>query len=59
MEKYENDDTINIYKEYSNQLNKFYNTNSIYILNKIDCIPKKDKKKIKIKITILIILKSF
>ena len=44
MEKYENDDTINIYKEYSNQLNKFYNTNSIYILNKIDCIPEKDKK---------------
>jgi hypothetical protein len=43
LEKYENDDTINIYKEYSSQLNKFYNTNSIYILNKIDCIPEKDK----------------
>ena len=41
---YENEDTSKIYQEYSNQLNKFYKTNSIYILNKIDNIPEVDIK---------------
>ena len=44
LEKYEGIDTSIIYKNYSEQLNKFYKTNSIYILNKIDCIPEEDKK---------------
>ena len=44
LEKYEGIDTSIIYKNYSEQLNKFYKTNSIYILNKIDFIPEEDKK---------------
>jgi GTPase involved in cell partitioning and DNA repair len=46
LEHYENEDTSDIYKKYSEQLNKFYNTNSIYILNKIDFITEADRKKI-------------
>jgi hypothetical protein len=42
--KYENDDTIKVYQNYSKLLNKFYKTNSIYILNKIDSIAEEDKK---------------
>ena len=42
--KYEDIDTLKIYNEYSKQLNKFYNTNSIYILNKIDEIKEEDIK---------------
>ena len=41
---YENDDTKEVYQNYSQLLNKFYKTNSIYILNKIDSIPEEDKK---------------
>ena len=44
LEHYENEDTLTIYKKYSLQLNKYYNTNSIYILNKIDSISEEDKK---------------
>ena len=47
LEHYENEDTSDIYKKYSEQLNKFYNTNSIYILNKIDFITEADRKKFK------------
>ena len=47
LEKYRNDDTCLIYKNYSQQLNKFYNTNSIYILNKIDMISEEDKRNLK------------
>ena len=41
---YENEDTKEVYQNYSQLLNKFYKTNSIYILNKIDSIPEEDKK---------------
>ena len=44
---YENQDTSKIYQDYSKQLNKFYNANSIYILNKIDSITEEDKKNCK------------
>ena len=37
-------ETLKIYNEYSKQLNKFYNGNSIYILNKIDEIKEEDIK---------------
>ena len=43
IEKYVNDDTILIYNKYSEQLNKIYNKNSIYILNKID-LAKEDEE---------------
>ena len=45
--KYQNVDSSDIYKNYSQQLNKYYKTNSIYILNKIDTISKEDKKNLK------------
>lgn len=45
-EKYENKDTYRIYADYSKQLNKYYNTNSIYILNKIDYVSDENEKNI-------------
>ena len=44
LEHYENQDTLNVYQNYSKKLNKFFKTNSIYILNKIDCITEEDRK---------------
>ena len=44
LSHYQNRDTINIYRDYSEKLNKFYKTNSIYILNKIDEITDADIK---------------
>ena len=41
---YQNNDSSDIYKNYSEQLNKFYKNNSIFILNKIDEISEEDKK---------------
>ena len=41
---YQNKDSSDIYLKYSNQLNKFYKNNSIFILNKIDLIFMQDKK---------------
>ena len=35
---FQNNDSLNVYVDYSNLLNKVYNSNSIYILNKIDNI---------------------
>ena len=45
---YENEDTKEVYQNYSQLLNKFYKTNSIYILNKIDSIQKKKKKNFRV-----------
>ena len=47
LEHYENQDTLDVYRKYSNQLNKFYKTNSIFILNKIDIIKNEDRKNYK------------
>ena len=41
--KYESEDASKIYNLYFQQLNKIYNTNSIYILNKIDEIDEKER----------------
>lgn len=41
---YQNNDSSDIYNKYSEQLNKFYKNNSIFILNKIDEISEEDKK---------------
>jgi hypothetical protein len=45
--KYKSDDSSDIYKNYSQQLNKYYNTNSIYVLNKIYTISEEGKKNLK------------
>jgi len=42
--RYQNDDSSEIYKKYSEKLNKLYKNNSIFILNKIDIISEEDKK---------------
>ena len=44
LTKYENENSLDVYKQYTEQLNKIYNSNSIYILNKIDYLKNQDMK---------------